>query len=197
MSIPDTFKFVKDALGSEAVTSELEDAGVTGELLHDLELQGAAAEAEITKLEENLEEHKKALETMWEDNKAVEYELVSAFIHGGTGTGGHYWTYQADIPRDGTARGNQWLTLDDKFFYYSDEVVKEVTGDEVFSDQSAKGVSPALLCYVRCGEGLVDTLHRKTVDDKEAAAEGVTGAERQAAEEGESAIKAAESQETL
>lgn len=38
--------------------------------------------------------------------------------------------------------------------------MKPVTADEVFADQSARGVSPALLCYVRRRE-LVDTLHRE------------------------------------
>lgn len=63
-------------------------------------------------------------------------------------------------------------TPGDKYFYYSDEVVKDVPATDVFSDKSAQGVSPALLCYVRKDRSLVDTLHRAA-----APVEGEAGAE--------------------
>lgn len=39
--------------------------------------------------------------------------------------------------------------------------MKEVPASDVFADQSSKGVSPALLCYVRKNRDIVYTLHRE------------------------------------
>jgi ubiquitin carboxyl-terminal hydrolase 25/28 len=181
MSIPDTFKFLRDALSAEATrntfengaegqladTSDVAEADGDGELakmlagvdaddvLPALEVQGAAATAEITNLEARLPVAKAELEALWADAHSVQYELVSVFVHGGTGTGGHYWTYQANLPIDG-----------DQFFSYSDDTVKSVGPDEVFADKSASGISPALLCYVRRDRALVDTLHREAAPEE-------------------------------
>lgn len=101
MSVPDTYTFVREALGHDHVAEELEqaDPGCTGGLAGELEEMSTAAVREITQLDADLHEAKAALEALWADASAVEYELVSVFIHGGTGTGGHYWTYQANLPR--------------------------------------------------------------------------------------------------
>lgn len=167
MSIPETFRFVRDALATEQTTRALSERpedtdidlaseDITPDLLEALAREGEDADAEIASLEAAIPQAKEELEAMWNDTDSVEYELVSVFVHAGTGTGGHYWTYQADLPTDGN-----------KFFYYSDDVVKEASSEDVFSDRSAQGVSPALLCYVRKDRDLVDTLHREPVAESE------------------------------
>jgi ubiquitin carboxyl-terminal hydrolase 25/28 len=162
LSIPDTFRMVRDALGGEKLGSLLGDDAPSPPLLEWLGLQASRTEEEITKLGRELAECKEQLEATWADAHDFEYELVSVFVHGGTGTGGHYWTYQAALPENGN-----------KFYYYSDDTVKDVASTEVFEDKSAQGVSPALLVYVRKGQGLVDTLHRRVAE--EAAAEALAG----------------------
>lgn len=167
MSIPDTFRFVRDALATEqtakALSEQPEDGDVdltsediSPDLLDALAKEGEDADAEIAALEAAIPRAKDELEALWNGCNSVEYELVSVFVHGGTGTGGHYWTYQADLPKDGN-----------KFFYYSDDNVKDVPSDDVFCDKSAQGVSPALLCYVRKDRDLVDTLHREPTQEGE------------------------------
>lgn len=109
MSIPDTFTFVREALSAESTMEALglardSSADLAGmatdlstDILDELTAAGAAATDEIAALDTKLPEAKAALEALWTSNE-VEYELVSVFVHGGTGTGGHYWTYQADLP---------------------------------------------------------------------------------------------------
>ncbi|KAL1413629.1 ubiquitin-specific protease ubp2 [Vanrija albida] len=158
MAIAETFRFVRDALSTDAAKAVLgasDDSAVTPDLLEALGLEASAADEEIASIEAKLPQFKEELERLWANDNTTEYELVSVFVHGGTGTGGHYWTYQADLPRDG-----------DKYFYYSDEVVKDVPASDVFSDKSAQGVSPALLCYVRKDRHLVDTLHRAAAPEE-------------------------------
>jgi hypothetical protein len=51
-----------------------------------------------------------------------------------------------------------------RFFKYNDETVTEVTADEVLQDRTGSDANPALLCYVRKGKDLVDTLHREVYE---------------------------------
>jgi ubiquitin carboxyl-terminal hydrolase 25/28 len=172
LSIPDTFRFVREALAADSTGSALgltressaDLAGMATDLSTDildaLEVEAVCADTEIADLETRLPQAKAALEALWSSSNEVEYELVSVFVHGGTGTGGHYWTYQAHLDTNADTN-NTNNNKNNAFFYYSDETVKPVTADEVFADQSAQGVSPALLCYVRKNREIVDTLHRE------------------------------------
>lgn len=99
---------MRDALGDDKVLKALLDSDVdaldsdiSSELLDALGAQADKSEAEIATLEHDLVASKAELEAMWAAEKEVEYELVSVFVHGGTGTGGHYWTYQAGPPSSG------------------------------------------------------------------------------------------------
>jgi ubiquitin carboxyl-terminal hydrolase 25/28 len=83
---------------------------------------------------------------------------------GKTSGAGHYWTYQAWLPDHG-----------DQFFKYNDETVTCVPKEEVLQDRTGSDANPALLCYVRKGEGLVDTLHREILELVEGAEEGREG----------------------
>jgi ubiquitin carboxyl-terminal hydrolase 25/28 len=75
---------------------------------------------------------------------------------GKTSGAGHYWTYQAWLPEHG-----------DQFFKYNDETVTSVPKDEVLEDRTGSDANPALLCYVRKGQGLIDTLHREILEREE------------------------------
>ena len=52
----------------------------------------------------------------------------------------------------------------EQFFKYNDELVTPVPASEVLEDRTGSDANPALLCYVRKGKGLVDTLHREVLD---------------------------------
>lgn len=53
----------------------------------------------------------------------------------------------------------------DRFFKYNDELVTEVPATEVLEDRTGSDANPALLCYVRKGQDLVHTLHRRILED--------------------------------
>lgn len=111
MAIAETFRFVREALSTDAtkaVLASTDDSAVTPDLLEALGLEASAADEEIANIEARLPQAKEELERLWANDNATEYELVSVFVHGGTGTGGHYWTYQADLPRDGEC-DPRWL----------------------------------------------------------------------------------------
>jgi len=55
-------------------------------------------------------------------------------------------------------------TSADQFFKYNDELVTPVPASEVLQDRTGSDANPALLCYVRRGKDLVDTLHREVLD---------------------------------
>jgi hypothetical protein len=59
----------------------------------------------------------------------------------------------------------------ERFFKYNDETVTEVTADEVLQDRTGSDANPALLCYVRKGKNLVDTLHREVYERETATKE--------------------------
>ena len=52
----------------------------------------------------------------------------------------------------------------DRFFKYNDELVTEVPATEVLEDRTGSDANPALLCYVRKGKDLVQTLHRRMLE---------------------------------
>lgn len=81
------------------------------------------------------------------------------------------------VPASPTLPCSSTLTPGSKYFYYSDENVKDVPATDVFADKSSQGVSPALLVYVRRGHGLVDTLHRKPAPEPEAEVDEVDAGE--------------------
>ncbi len=58
-------------------------------------------------------------------------------------------------------------SLGDRFFKYNDETVTEVPETEVLQDRTGSDANPALLCYVRKGKNLVDTLHREVLEKAE------------------------------
>lgn len=96
-STRDALAISGDADGAQAELAK----DVDDYLLGALGAQSQAALDEISDLEAKIPVARAELDRIWEDQREVEYELVSVFVHGGTGTGGHYWTYQANLPTDG------------------------------------------------------------------------------------------------
>jgi hypothetical protein len=52
----------------------------------------------------------------------------------------------------------------DQFFKYNDAEVTQVPASEVLQDRTGSDANPALLCYVRKGTHLVDTLYREGLE---------------------------------
>ncbi|ORY34116.1 hypothetical protein BCR39DRAFT_518545 [Naematelia encephala] len=151
LSIPRTYQHVREGLAKMTNIPELE---ISQDFLAALEVEEKDATEEIKQLEERIPVLKANLDNLWADSREVEYELVSVFMHRGRTSGaGHYWTYQAHLPGDGQ-----------RFYKYNDETVTEVPAAEVLQDRTGTDANPALLCYVRKGRDLVDTLHREILE---------------------------------
>ena len=182
MSIPDTFQHVRDSLG---VMSEDPALDITSDFLEALTVEGEAAKTEITQLEEQIKQYKETIETIWVGNSEFEYELVAVFMHRGerlfirlkslanrstgkTSGAGHYWTYQAHLPDHCELLRQPLCVADetpaDEFYKYNDETVTVVPQSEVLQDRTGSDANPALLCYVRKGQNLIDTLHREILE---------------------------------
>ncbi|WWC70309.1 uncharacterized protein I206_104259 [Kwoniella pini CBS 10737] len=160
LSIPDTFKHVSSSLKqlsqSDIDIPELQH-NISLDFLNALEAEATEVEKEIVNLQARLPELKKQMDEIWyipSGEDEWEYELVSVFMHRGKNSGsGHYWTYQSWLPDHG-----------DTFFKYNDETVTQVPSLEVLQDRTGDDANPALLCYVRKGKNLIDTLHREILE---------------------------------
>ncbi len=58
--------------------------------------------------------------------------------------------------------------LGDQFYKYNDAEVTEVPASEVLQDRTGSDANPALLCYVRKGKDMIDTLHREILEKRRA-----------------------------
>jgi hypothetical protein len=145
---------------------------ITDQFLTVLQADKAEVEREIDTIQTSIPGLKAELETLWAGQCAYAYELVSVFMHRGKTSGaGHYWTYQSHLPDHRTLFVSQMLSglrAGERFFKYNDELVTEVPADEVLQDRTGSDANPALLCYVRKGKDLVDTLHREVYEFEQA-----------------------------
>ncbi|OCF36740.1 hypothetical protein I316_01336 [Kwoniella heveanensis BCC8398] len=168
LSIPQTFKHASAALRQLAASSDSDLHEVSADLNEDLfqalDAESTAVENEIAQLQDSLPRLKERMEAIWSADDDTsgsvgggeewDYELVSVFMHRGKNSGsGHYWTYQAHLPDH-----------PETFFKYNDETVTAVPSSEVLQDRTGDDANPALLCYVRKGKNLIDTLHREILD---------------------------------
>ncbi|KAF8641193.1 hypothetical protein AX17_000828 [Amanita inopinata Kibby_2008] len=93
---------------------------------------------------------KTELESIWQDDMEVAYELTSVFIHRGSSPSwGHYFFYSRHLPDS-----------PDSWFKYNDSDVTVVTKDEVLADTTGSTANPYLLVFARKGSQLVDTVKR-------------------------------------
>ncbi|ORX36800.1 hypothetical protein BD324DRAFT_627205 [Kockovaella imperatae] len=154
MSIPDTIKHVRDSLGFISGDAEF---CISSDFLEALDAEVEITTAEIAQLEDQIKILKQSIEGIWTGSQDYEYELVAVFMHRGKTSGaGHYWTYQAHLP-----------DKSEEFFKYNDETVTVVPRSEVLQDRTGSDANPALLCYVRKGRNLIDTLHREVLEREE------------------------------
>jgi hypothetical protein len=106
------------------------------ELLSDLATEVASVTAEVASVRSRIESLKTSLEELWKDEKNVEYELTSVFIHrGGNASFGHYFFYSRFLPD----KREEW-------FKYNDSDVQSVSKEEVFRDSSGDTANPYLVC---------------------------------------------------
>ncbi|KAJ3766163.1 hypothetical protein FB446DRAFT_758748 [Lentinula raphanica] len=105
---------------------------------------------EIRRLRTRIPELKAQLESIWADNREVEYELTSVFIHrGDTPSFGHYFFYSRNLPDQ-----------PDVWFKYNDEEVSQVGKEEVFRNTTGERANPYLLVFARKGSQVIETVNR-------------------------------------
>ncbi|KAJ3786715.1 hypothetical protein GGU10DRAFT_166019 [Lentinula aff. detonsa] len=105
---------------------------------------------EIRRLRTRIPELKVQLESLWAENKEVEYELTSVFIHrGSTPSFGHYFFYSRSLPEQ-----------PDVWYKYNDEEVSKVGKEEVFRNTTGETANPYLLVFARKGSQVIETVNR-------------------------------------
>lgn len=80
LSLPSTFKHVREALGQIKDMPELD---ISVDFLNALEGEEGRVAAEIERLQALLMEIKAKLDDVWQDEREMEYELVAVFMHRG------------------------------------------------------------------------------------------------------------------
>jgi len=128
----------------------VELTSVDDELLGHLQSEQTAVQAELTELRNKASRLKEELESIWSDEKKVEYELTSVFVHRGSSPSwGHYFFYSRCLPDQ-----------PDVWFKYNDSEVTQVKKDEVLDDTTGSTANPYLLVYARKGTDMVQTINR-------------------------------------
>lgn len=80
LSMPGAFRHVREAL---AQIKEVPDLDINQDYLSALESEEQRVTAEIEKCQAELVETKEKLDEVWKDERGMEYELVSVFMHRG------------------------------------------------------------------------------------------------------------------
>ncbi|KIO24008.1 hypothetical protein M407DRAFT_104243 [Tulasnella calospora MUT 4182] len=124
------------------------------DLLHDLGTESELLKAELAQCREEAASLKAALEELWKDDRKVEYELSSVFIHRGSSPSfGHYFFYARDLPNN-----------PDKWLKYNDQDVASVPKAEVLANTTGSTANPYLLVFARKGANVIDIIHRANLD---------------------------------
>ncbi|EIN14231.1 cysteine proteinase [Punctularia strigosozonata HHB-11173 SS5] len=123
---------------------------VDDDLITQLGAEEALLQDELTQLRDQVTRLKDELEEIWSDEKSVEYELTSVFVHSGSSPSwGHYFFYARNLPD----RPDEW-------FKYNDQYVTEVSKEEVLADTTGLTSNPYLLVFARKGSDIVHTVNR-------------------------------------
>ncbi|KAJ3760944.1 hypothetical protein EV360DRAFT_38833 [Lentinula raphanica] len=118
--------------------------------LSSLSSEPSYVQDEIRRLRTRIPELKAQLESIWADNREVEYELTSVFIHrGDTPSFGHYFFYSRNLPDQ-----------PDVWFKYNDEEVSQVGKEEVFRNTTGERANPYLLVFARKDSQVIETVNR-------------------------------------
>ncbi|KAM6498575.1 hypothetical protein JOM56_006523 [Amanita muscaria] len=105
------------------------------ELLSQMSKERDLVKSEIDHLRTKARSLKDELESIWQDETEVAYELTSVFIHRGSSPSwGHYFFYSRNLPDS-----------PDSWFKYNDSDVTVVTKDEVLADTTGSTANPYLV----------------------------------------------------
>lgn len=146
------FNTLKDR-ESESEDEEIAEApsgGIPEELLEGgfsdfLEQESKRVEEEIKKAEESIVELKTGIESLWVEERRVEYVLASVFMHRGEASHGHYFLNQRKLgPK---VQSEEQQSTPSTWFKYNDNVVQEIPVGDVLKDKT--GATPYLLSFVR------------------------------------------------
>ncbi|KAG9023425.1 ubiquitin-specific protease ubp2 [Tulasnella sp. JGI-2019a] len=123
-------------------------------LMNDLKFEVERLEKELQDCRAQAAALKEELENLWQDEREVEYELCSVFIHRGASPAfGHYFFYARDLPDN-----------PDRFIKYNDQDVVPVSKSEVLADTTGSTANPYLLVFARKGSNVVQTINRTNVE---------------------------------
>ncbi|KAG8892118.1 ubiquitin-specific protease ubp2, partial [Tulasnella sp. 403] len=137
--------------------SQQQVINIEPDFLRDLKLEGQALLDELVDYRAKAASLKSAVENLWKDDRKVEYELCSVFVHRGSSPSfGHYFFYSRDLPDN----PDRWLK-------YNDQDVSSVPKSEVLADTTGSTANPYLLVFARKGANLINTIHRTNYDEFE------------------------------
>ncbi|MCO5549583.1 hypothetical protein L7F22_003055 [Adiantum nelumboides] len=111
-----------------------------------LEQESKRVEEEIKKAEDSINELKTEIESLWVEERKVEYVLASVFMHRGEASHGHYFLNQRKLgPKVQSEQQQQ--PSSSTWFKYNDNIVQEISVGDVLKDKT--GATPYLLSFVR------------------------------------------------
>lgn len=129
-------------LGSDHLDIDSDLANHLGEEIKSVEEEIRSTRAQAQKLKGELEE-------FWKEERQVEYELASVFIHRGTSPSfGHYFFYSRHLP----GKPDEW-------FKYNDSEVTAVSKDEVLADGTGSTANPYLVSAYLNQSGSANVIH--------------------------------------
>lgn len=136
-----------DAMENATITCP--SGGIPEELLEGdfntfLELESVRVEEEIKKAENSIVELKTMIESLWAEDRRVEYVLASVFMHRGEASHGHYFLNQRKLGPELQAEGQ---SASSTWFKYNDNVVQDISVGDVLKDKP--DATPYLLSFVR------------------------------------------------
>ncbi|KAG8844943.1 ubiquitin-specific protease ubp2 [Tulasnella sp. 330] len=127
------------------------------DLMNDLKAEADSLEDELQECRVKATSLKEELERLWQDDREVEYELCSVFIHRGASPAfGHYFFYARDLPNN-----------PERFIKYNDQDVVAVGKSEVLADTTGSTANPYLLVFARKGSNAVHTINRTNAETLE------------------------------
>ncbi|PWN34823.1 cysteine proteinase [Meira miltonrushii] len=140
----------KEDVSDDEENVEAPAGGIPEELLEGgisafLESESKRVEEEIKEAEESILELKTGIESLWVEERRVEYVLASVFMHRGEASHGHYFLNQRKLgPK---VQSEEQQSAPSTWFKYNDNVVQEIAVGDVLKDKT--GATPYLLSFVR------------------------------------------------
>ena len=108
---------------------------VDEDLISELKSERGYLKAEMMETRAAVSKLKREMEDLWKDERTVEYELCSVFIHRGSSPSfGHYFFYSRNLP-----------DKPDDWFKYNDQDVSAVPKSEVLADTTGSTANPYMV----------------------------------------------------